>query len=835
MPFLPLLSALLLIWTLPYLSVAQRVNTGTIPEGTYNISGVTVEGADFSDKKAIIVLSGLTVGKSITIPGDDFSNAVKQLWSQNLFSNIGVEVENVKGNDIFLVIRLEERPRISKYTFSKGVTKSHSDDLREKINFVRGQRFTESKRKNAIRVIRNFYQEKGFFNVEVDIKTKPDPEATNSVIIVCEVKKNQRVKIESIDINGNQAFADRKLLKRLKDTKPIRFYRFWKQSKYIPFKYNEEKGNIVKYLNTKGYKDAELLKDTVIRTATNRVVIKMDITEGKKYFFRNISWTGNVKHSSGLLDTVLSIKKGTVYNPELLERRLLADPGGSDVSTLYLDEGHLFFRAEPVESKIDKDSIDLEIQIYEGPIAKYDRIFIEGNNLTSDFVIQRQIRTLPGQTFSRSEIMRSQREILNLGYFNQENMQILPQPKPDKGTVDIKYIVEEKPNNQFFLQGGWGGRARTNQGMLMGSGLIGTVGLRFNNFSTRKFFDSKAWRPLPSGDGQQVAIQMQLNGFGFQNYSISFMEPWLGGRKPINFGVTANYSIQRSLFNSGGPNDFYMRIVGTSVDLGQMMKWPDDYFRSFTTMNYRYYDVKNAQSWFEGFNSGFINVLSFQQAFDRTSINVPIFPQSGSVLNFSVEATPPWSLFSGKDYTNAPPSEKFKLLEFHKWKFRTETYLPVTQGKLPMVLFARAQFGFLGLYNRQIGLSPFERFFLGGDGLIGFQLDGREIIALRGYDRPNVGGVSGRTIFNKFTFELRQPLSLSPQATVWFHLFAEGGNGFYRFNDYNPFLMARSAGGGIRIFLPMFGLLGVDYGYGFDDIPRVKNRGNFHFMIGQQF
>ncbi len=822
-----------LFWALSHPLFAQ-IPGKYVPPGDYELAGISVEGIEFGDKNALVSLSGLEIGQKITVPGDAFADAIKKLWKQNIFADISIEAEKILGEKLYVVIKVEERPRIAKYTFV-GISKSQADDLREKVKLVRGQRFTESKRRNVIRIIKNFYYEKGFFNTKVDITTRPDDVMQNGIVLVISINKGKRVKIGKIIIDGAEKIKTRKYLAKLKNTKPIKFWRFWKASKYIPAKFGEDKSSLIEFMQSKGLRDARILKDSVIATAPNRINLHIKLYEGNTYYFRNITWLGNFKYTSGFLDTLLGIKKGQVYNTQLLQRRLTMDPNGSDISSLYLDDGHLFFRIDPVEIAVDRDSIDLEIRMAEGPQATYDKIIIEGNTKTSDHVVLREIRTYPGNKFSRAEIIRTQREILNLGFFNQENMQINPLPNPEKGTVDIKYVVEEKPSDQLFFQAGWGGRPQRNfnNNFIGGTGLIGTVGLQFNNFSARRVLQKSAWKPLPSGDGQKLSIRAQLNGAGFQNYAVSFIEPWLGGFKPNSLGVNANYSMQRSFFSN-----YRINIVGISADFGRRMKWPDDFFRSFTSLGYRFYDVRGAGSIFGGVDRGQVNIVSLKQTFDRTSIDVPIFPTRGSVLNFSVEATPPWSLFIKKDYANLGANEKYRLLEFHKWKFSTETYTKLTNVKLPFVLFARALTGYLGYFNPAIGLSPFERFYLGGDGLMGFNLDGREIIAQRGYqDFQSVGdnAALGHAIFNKFTVELRQALSLSPTATVWVHGFAEAGNAWGKFANYNPFHLRRSVGGGVRIFLPIFGLLGIDLGYGLDPPSPLSRRFNFHFMIGQQF
>ena len=518
------------------------------------------------------------------------------------------------------------------------------------------------------------------------------------------------------------------------------------------------------------------------------------------------------------------------------------DPNGRDIASLYLDDGYLFFRADIIETAVVEDSVDLTIRMFEGPQATYNRIIIEGNDKTSDHVIQRVIRTIPGEKFSRSEVIRSQREIMGLGYFNPQTLQVLPQPNPEDGTVDIKYIVEEKPNDQIFFQGGWGGRVRDANGNVLSNGLVATVGLTLNNFSTRKIFKKGGWNPIPAGDGQKLNLQVQVSGRAWQTYRIGFTEPWLGGKRPTSLGVNAYYSQQQSL-----GTDYKLRIVGSSIDFGRRLKKPDDNFRAQTSLSYRFYDVQNGNGVFPDFDEGRINIISLTQAFERNTVYEPIYPRSGSIVRLSVEATPPWNLFRSSEnklseFDNA--QERYKLLEFHKWKFNAETYMRLFGN---MVLMPKMQFGYLGAYDNALGISPFERFYLGGNGLFGWALDGREIIPFRGYDNNYIymgdANRDGNPIYSKYTLELRQPISLEQSATVWVHLFAEAGNTWGSFNEFKPFNLYRSAGTGVRIFLPIFGMLGVDFGYGFDPLEyegeTLDNQQlsgfQINFTIGQQF
>lgn len=806
----------------------------------YTLSGITVESSGSMDKNTVVAMSGLTIGSTISIPGQQVSDAIKKLWKQGLFSDVVVETENISGNNVFLIIRVAERPRIEKFAFN-GVTKGQADDLREKISFIRGTIFTETKRMNALRVIKNFYQEKGFYHTKADITTTLN--ARNEVAINIDIDKGRRTKVASIQMVGNQDLSAAQLRRKLKETKQVRFFRLFKRSKYIRGNFVEDKKKMIEYLQSKGYRDARIVTDTLYPASANRLKIEMEVYEGNKYYYRNIAWTGNFKYDDTQLSTALGIKKGSVYNPVELEKRLTIDPNGTDISSLYMDDGYLFFNITPVETAVDGDSVDVELRIFEGPQANNNKIMVEGNDKTSDYVILREIRTLPGNKFSRADVIRSQREIIALGYFDQETLNPLPMPDMNRGTVDIKYKVDEKPNDQLQLQGGWGGRIRDNNGNIIGGGLLGTVSVTFNNFSSKRFFKRDAWKRgfLPSGDGQRLNLAYQTNGRAFQNFSAGFVEPWFGGKKPNSLGVNTNYSVQRY-----DPTQYRISILGASVDYGKRLKFPDDHFRMYWSAGYRNYDVQNGGATF-GIENGNINVWSLKFTLDRTSVDAPVYPRNGSINTFSVQATPPWSSFISKDYAGLKASgnlgELYRNLEFHKWKLDNSWFLRLAGS---LVGNFKMRHGFIGYYNPTIGLSQFERFYLGGDGLQMFFLDGREIIGLRGYQnnalgpRNVAGSTIGGTIFTKYTFELRQLLTppKTQQLMVWLHGFVEAGNAWDKFRDYNPFLLKRSAGAGVRLMLPFMGLIGVDWGYGFDTVVREGDglsKGRFHFIFGQQF
>jgi len=805
----------------------------------YVIGGITFTGAQFLDNNILIMLTGLNVGDTISVPGDKISKAIQNLWKQGLFGNISISVTKIHENTIFLDFKVEEKPRLSKFSFT-GIKKSDADNLREKINLTKGDVVSDNMIIKTKTIIKNHFIDKGFLFTEVNITQKKDTLSANSVILNINVEKKSKVKINAINFTGNtpyksniikrfrghEEFLSEATLKRtMKDTKQKNFFRIFKSSKYVENTYDSDKDKIIQKYNEYGFRDAIIVKDSVYKFDDKSINIDIAISEGSRYYFRNIKWVGNTKYSDTYLSNILGIKAGDVYNQKALDSKLFMSQDGLDISSLYLDDGYLFFSVTPVEVNVDKDSIDLEIRLYEGKQAKIKRVTINGNTKTHDHVIMREIRTKPGQLFNRSDIIRSQRELVQLGYFNQEKLGVNPKPDPTDGTVDIEYTVEETSSDQVELSGGWGaGR------------VVGTLGVSFNNFSFRNFFKKGAWSPVPSGDGQKLSLRAQSYGVGFQSYNLSFTEPWFGGKKPNALSVSLYHSIQSNGLSKDDEDREAISINGVSVGLGKRLNWPDDYFTIYHTIGIQNYQVDNYYSSFS-FSNGYSNNLNYSIIFGRNSIDAPIYPRSGSENVLSLELTPPFSLFSNKDYSTLTDQEKFKWIEYHKWKFNSSWYTKLAGN---LVLNMRSKFGFLGLYNRDIGTSPFQRFYLGGDGLSGFSLDGREIIALRGYANNSLTprgtlGYIGGTIFNKYTMEVRYPVSLNPMATIYVLGFAEAGNCWEKFKDYNAFQVKRSAGVGVRIFLPMFGLLGLDWGYGFDEIPGVPtaNKSQFHFSIGQ--
>jgi len=802
----------------------------------YVIGGITVSGTKYLDKKVLILLSGLTVGDKIQVPGEKISKAIESLWKQKLFSDIKISATKIQGNNIFLNLNLQERPRLSKFSFS-GVKKSEANDLREKIKLIKGKVITDNLIITATHSIKDYFIDKGYLNTEVKIVQEEDATQNNSVILRIDVNKNNKIKINQIIISGNTELPSKKLKRALKNTKEKHWYRIFSSSKFIENSYEGDKIKIINKYNEKGFRDAKIVKDSIYKFDDQTINIEITIDEGSKYYFRSITWVGNTKYTSEELNAILEIKKGEVFDQSVLNSRLYMNPNGRDISSLYLDDGYLFFSINPVEVLVENDSIDMEMRIYEGKQATINKVIIKGNTKTNDHVIMREIRTKPGQLFRRSDIIRSQRELAQLGYFDPEKLNVNPIPNPRDGTVDIEYIVEERSSDMIELSGGWGGGRRSG-----GVNVVGTFGVVFNNFSSRNFFKKGAWRPLPAGDGQRLSIRAQSSGSFFQSYNASFTEPWLGGKKPNSFTVSVYHSVQtngepkKTSICPGTNCRFFFKTTGVSIGLGKRLTWPDDFFTLFQQLSFRNYNV-----FWEGFtrflfNDGVSNTFSLTETFARNSIDQPLYPRKGAQLSLTVEATPPFSLFDGiEDYSMLSDQDKYKLIEYHKWKFKLSWFTKLAGN---LVLNTRMQFGFLGLYNRNLGVAPFERFVLGGSGLSGFSFDGREIIALRGYADGylSLSHIGGSTIYNKYTMELRYPLSLNPSATIYGLAFAEAGNAWNKFKEFKPFEVKRSVGVGLRVFLPMFGLLGLDFGYGFDKFDQSGKRIpglETHFIIGQ--
>jgi outer membrane protein insertion porin family len=805
----------------------------------YEIGDVTISGTQYMDQNVLRMIAGLDKGDKLQVPGDKISHAIDNLWKQGLFEDVQVTVTKIVGKIIFLDIYLQERPRLSKFSF-KGIKKGEADDLREKIKLIRGQVFTDYLEGSVTNTVKEFFIDKGYLNTKVEVTRTPDTTLVNNVIVTIRIDKGKKFKIGDVIINGNEALSDGKLRRTMKDTKRKRWWNPINSSKFLEDTYDRDKEKVLAKYKSKGFRDVRIVKDTVYKISPKRINIEITLEEGRKYHFREITFVGNSKYSSKQLSNILAIKKGDVFNQDMLDARLYMNPNGYDISSLYMDDGYLFFQVTPVEVLVENDSIDLEIRVSEGKQATINKVTVAGNTKTNDRVIMREIRTKPGQLFRRSDIIRTQRELSQLGYFDNEKMSVNPKPNPANGTVDIEYVVEEKPSDQIELSGGWGGGR-----------VVGTLGISFNNFSARNFFKFP-WHGLPSGDGQRLSIRAQSTGLYYWSVNGSFTEPWLGGKKPNSLSVSTFYSQfsngqEKKITDANGdkidnPNRQTLAIKGVSVGLGKRLDWPDDYFTIYAEVSAQRYDLNNYSSVFS-FSNGISNNIFGKLTLSRNSISDPIFPRSGSQLSVSGQWTLPYSSFNNKDYTDLSAQDRFRWVEYQKYKVTASWFTPLTnkrsstEGKEArnLVLNTRIGFGFLGMYNQEVGLSPFERFYLGGSGLTGFNgFDGREIIALRGYDDQSVSPRNGAAFINKYTVELRYPISLLPSATIYTLAFAEAGNSWLTAKEFDPFNVKRSAGVGVRIFLPMFGLLGLDYGWRFDDVPTNPGmqKSQFHFTIG---
>ncbi|MFZ6050419.1 outer membrane protein assembly factor BamA [Halocola ammonii] len=825
-----LLVALLISFIIPFTSICQIDGPAQIggteldysnPQ-TYTIAGISVLGAEHTDVQAIKLFTGLQVGDEIQVPGDAISKAIKNLWEQKLFADISIRIAEIRGEDIFLLIELEEMPRLGGFSF-RGVSKSGADNLRDEIKLVRGIVVNDNLITTTKNAIRQYYIGKGYYNADIEIETKDASALDNHVDLIIKVDKKSRVRIDEINFIGVEKVNERKLSKAMKDTKEKAIWRVFNPSRFKPKKYKADKEKLISYYNSQGYRNAKILEDSVYWVDNKNLGIDIKIHEGDKFYFRDISFIGNTKYSSDTLEQLLGIEPGDVYNSEELNQRLFMNPQGMDISSLYMDQGYLTFQAIPVETLIENDSIDLEIRVQEGKQFRVGKVTVVGNTKTNDHVIYREIRTNPGDLFSRTDIIRTQRELNNLGYFNPEAFNVTPMQNPEDGTVDIEYVVEEKPSDQIQLSGGFGANR-----------IVGTLGISFTNFSMRNIFNKEAWRPLPTGDGQKLSLNAVSNGRFYQSYSASFTEPWVGGKKPNSLSFSLSHSVQN--LSSIGELERSVKITGGSVGYGKRLQWPDDYFILQLTGSYQHFNLNNFSSVFS-FANGTSNNLAAQVTLQRNSINEPIFPTRGSNIKFTTKFTPPYSAFDGRDdYSGLSEQERFEWVEYHKWKFTADWYTSLTPEKKErqLVLKTSAGFGFLGYYNEQLGLSPFERFYLGGVFLSGFILDGREIINLRGYEDLSLSPTTGAPFIAKYSAELRYPISTNPQATIYTLAFLEAGQTWQDFEDYDPFNLKRSGGVGLRIFLPMFGLLGLDYGWRFDDVPSQPDmqRGILHFSIG---
>lgn len=851
----------------------------------YFIGGINVTGLNILDKNAMISLTGLKVGDKIKIPGDAITNAIRKLWKHGLVGDVSISVEKIEGDNVFLLIHLAERPRLTDYFFT-GISRGQESSLKEDMDeLIKGRIVTDALLRNTETSVKKHFVKKGFLNTEVKITQERDTLNREGIRLRIAVNPKSKVKIYRITFDGNSNFTDSQLKRKMKKTHEyprIDIHRVilgelfsfntkdlkapkdsvsWKEvgeffsnhfkpnvfssSKFIKTDYDDDKQKIIAYYNSKGYRDAEILVDSVYKHNNRTINIDFKIHEGPKYYFRNIIWTGNYIHTDRTLNAILGIQKGDIYNKELIDRKLTFNPKGPDISGLYMDDGYLFFRINPVEVAVAGDSIDVEMRIFEGEQATINQVTITGNERTSDHVIRRELSTIPGRKFARADIIRTQQKLGQLGYFDPQKINPNLVPNQDKGIVDIEWQVEEQSNDQIELSGGWGGYY----------GFVGTLGLTFNNFSLRNIPRLKNWKPLPVGDGQRLSLRAQANGRSFQSYSFSFTEPWLGGRKPQSFTIGFNSSVQRSFYGSyslpSSPDvdNPTLKVHSVTLGLGRLLEWPDNYFTLTNSLSYLRYVLHNWSSGGLGFSDGVSNSITLNTTLSRNSIDDPKYPTQGSTISLSLTLTPPFSKFRDLNYETATNQQKYEWQEYHKWMFDTKYYLPL-DGKKKLVLEAKAHFGFIGSYNKTIGVGPFERFFLGGAGLAGgfnsFLL-GQEVIGLRGYD-DNVltppyysttttnNTVRGGIVYDKLGLELRYPVTTGNAATIYGLVFVEGGNNWNNYKDFNPFQIYKAAGVGARIFMPAFGLIGLNWGYGFDTVPGQTNRSGaqFQFTIGQQ-
>ncbi len=856
----------------------------------YILADVEVTGKYQYNEQTVVTFTGLEKGQKIIVPGSDISTAIKKLWKLGLFRDVNFYVNKIEGDSIYLELNLYELPKLADVKI-QGIKKGKAEDLLKETDLKKGKLVNENLITTTKNYIENKYKKDGYYNSKVLISTIPDSTDTEVKMLV-NIDKGEKVKVRSIDFSGNEKLSDAKLKKAFKNTKERNVFRVFKRSKYIKDKYKEDLTSLVDKYKENGYRDARVTSDSVsFESKSNTVAIKVNLEEGKKYYFGNIRFVGNTVYNERELNQKLGIKKGDTYNGVLLQKRIadVSKPDGDDITNLYQNNGYLFSTINPVEVKTYNDTIDFEIRITEGPIAYFNKITVVGNDRTNDHVIYRELRTKPGQKYSKELLVRSIREIGQLGFFDAEN--IKPDFKnvdPQAGTVDIEYSVVEKGSSQVQLQGGYGG-----------GGFIGTLGLSFNNFSIRNIFNKDAYQPLPMGDGQKLSLQLQGSSY-FQTYSLSFSEPWLGGKKPINFFTSLSHSKQ-FLYNYATRDvtrSQSFNITSLTVGVAKRLKVPDDYFTLSTSTSFQYYDLNNYRTGLFTFGDGASRNLAFSVGLSRNSKGSnPIYPTYGSEFSITTKFTLPYSSFNGIDYGDLTNDHEYKLryttgqnisiqpnsngqipldgdyiaevldengfgtgvyetvgsnyslasldqakydqkrfnwLEYYKVKFKADWYTRVYDK---LVLRTLGEFGFMGAYNSERGLVPFERFYVGGDGLANFSLDGRENIQLRGYPNNSLSSTDGGTIYNKFSLELRYPITLAPAASIYGLTFLEAGSAYNDFKEFNPFGLQRSAGFGLRVFMPAFGLLGIDFAHGFDAVPGTTTKSGWqtHFIIGQQF
>ncbi len=841
-----------------------KVVYSSIPK-KYEIAGITVTGAPNYEDYVLIGYSGLEVGQIIEIPGNDITNAVKKFWRQGLFSDVEIRWTKAYGDKVWLEIALQQQPRISQINYH-GIKKSEREELEARLGLVKGNQITPNIVDRAKTVIKKHFENKGFKNAEVNIRQTDDLAHENEVIVDVYVDKKEKIKVHKIYIEGNEVLSDRKVKWAMKKTNEKgNLLHLFRTKKFIDENYANDKNLIIEKYNELGYRDATIVSDSVVRFDEKTVDIYLSIEEGKKYYLRNIDWVGNTIYPSDYLSTVLGMNRGDVYNQKLLQKRTMDDEDA--VANVYMDRGYLFFQLVPIEGAIENDSIDLELRLFEGPQARINKVVINGNDRLYEHVIRRELRTKPGELFSKSDLMRSAREIAQTGHFDPETMDIKPEPNAENGTVDLIYNLESKANDQIEFSAGWGQ-----------TGIIGKLSLKFTNFSMRNLFNPKSFKGIiPQGDGQTFTISAQTNARYYQQYSISFYDPWFGGKRPNSFQFSAYYSRQtgiessfltnsysnlynnyygysNSYYGNSYYNDYYqnayenaldpnksLQMAGATIGFGKRLEWPDDYFTFMADLSYQAYILKNWEYLYY-MQNGTSHSFTLGLTLGRSSIDNPIYTRRGSQFSLSAQFTPPYSLFSNTDYKALAESplevEREKLyrwIEYYKIKFKSKVYTPLNSSeKYTLVFMARADFGLLGSYNRY-KQTPFETFYVGGDGMSGSYTYATETIGLRGYDNGSLTPYSDGRAYTRFSMELHFPFLLQPSSTIYGLVFAEGGNAWTSIKDFNPFSLKRSAGVGVRVFLPMIGLMGVDWAYGFDKVQGERGGSHFHFILGQEF
>ncbi|MEZ3563196.1 MAG: outer membrane protein assembly factor BamA [Duncaniella sp.] len=834
---------------------------------TYEIAGIRIVGADNYEEKNIIGYSGLKVGDRIPIPGSDINDAAKRLWKQGLFSNVKITVDKVAGNKAWLCFNLRQQPRIASINYI-GVKKGEQKDLDDALQLHRGNQITQNIVNRAEQIIKKYYANKGFGNAQVKINLAEDLSAPNEVIVNINVNKNDKLKVHKIYIDGNEVLSDNQVQRAMKKTNEKgKLLNLFRQKKFVESDYEDDLERIIAKYNEKGYRDATILSDSVVPYDDKTVDVYISLDEGKKYYINDVSWVGNTVYPTAVLDNVLGIQKGDVYNQKLLNKRTNDDDDA--IANYYMDNGYLFFNLVPIEKNVHGDSIDLEMRITEGPQARINNVVINGNDRLYEKVIRRELHVKPGELFSKTDLMRSAREIAQTGHFDPENMDIRPEPNDENGTVDILFNLQSKSNDQFEFSMGWGQ-----------TGIIGKVAIKFTNFSIKNLFYPNSYRGLiPQGEGQQFTISAQTNARYYQAYSISFLDPWFGGKRPNSLSVSAYYSRQTGVnssyysnrymnyynsYYSGlyngygyGYNDYYnnaiedaydpnkyLQMLGVNIGFGKRLDWPDNWFTFQAELGYNWYHVKN-WAYLLNMQNGTSNSLVLGLTLSRNSIDNPQYTRTGSIFSLNLQLTPPASLFGKKDWkklseqnTDEAHRELYRWIEYWKLRFTSRTYTPLTNpdGKYTLVLMTRADIGLLGSYNRYLK-SPFETFYVGGDGMSGSYTYAQETIALRGYDNGQLTPYyeGGGRAYTRFGVELHFPFLLQPTTTIYGLTFLEGGNAWSDVKKFQPFDIKRSAGVGVRIFLPMVGMMGIDWAYGFDKVYGEKGGSHFHFILGQEF